>query len=474
MEKTAVLIRKFFHIKGISFQGSAPSLKELYQKSIAIAWPATVEGALLSIIGSVDTMMVGTLGSSAIAAVGLTSQPRMILLILIQSLCVATTALVARRKGEKDQKAANDVLKQSLVVVTVLGVFMSLAGYFGAAPFMRLAGANEDTLEMSTAYFRIISSGLVLNGWLLCICAAMRAIGKTRITMVTNITANLVNVLLNYLLIGGNLGFPRLGVRGAAIATVIGTGVACLIACYFVMYKGGYLHLRVFEKIRFDKRTLAGLFKVGSSSMAEAAFLRIGFLMTAKMIANIGTAAFATYQITSQFTGLSFTLGDGIAAAGTALVGQSLGAKRLDLAMIHTRISRKMSVVTSLGMMLFILALRNYIPLLFTNEQNIISGVSLSLLVFLFGVLPQNGRVVYSGCLRGAGDARYVAVCSLLSVTILRPLLTFVFCYPLNRSFPTLQFAVTGPWLAFVVDALVRDFLFTVRIRRGKWMYIRL
>jgi putative MATE family efflux protein len=474
MQKSAVLFNRYFHLKGIRFQNDTPSLRELYKQFIAIAWPATVEGALLSVISSADTMMVGTLGSAAIAAVGLTSQPRMILLVLAQSLCVATTALVARRRGEDDQAAANAVLKQSMFVVTILGVIMSLAGYFGAEPFMKLAGANDDTLQMSVDYFRIISSGLVLNCWLLCICAAMRAIGKTRVTMVTNITANLVNIVLNYLLIGGNFGFPKLGVKGAAIATVIGTGVACGIGFFFVAKKEGYLRLRVFEKLRFDSQTMRGLCYVGSSSMAESVFLRIGFLITTKMIADIGTAAFAAYQITSQVTSLSFTLGDGIASAGAALVGRSLGAKRMDLAMANVMISRKLAVIISIALMIALLFLRNLIPTLFTNEEGIISGVSLSLLVVLVGVLPQNGRVVYSGCLRGAGDARYVAGCSLLSVTILRPLFTYFFCYPMNAIYPDLQFAVTGPWLAFVLDAFIRDFLYSGRIRKEKWMYIRI
>jgi Na+-driven multidrug efflux pump len=192
------------------------------------------------------------------------------------------------------------------------------------------------------------------------------------------------------------------------------------------------------------------------------------------MIADIGTKAYAAYQITSQVTNLSFTLGDGIASAGAALVGRSLGAKRMDLAMANVRISRKLSVVISIALMIALLFLRDLIPALFTNEEGIISGVSLSLLVVLAGVLPQNGRVVYSGCLRGAGDARYVAGCSLLSVTILRPLFTYFFCYPMNGILPGLQFAVTGPWVAYVLDAFIRYFLYSGRIRKEKWMYIRI
>ena len=132
-------------------------LKKLYKESIGIAWPSTVEGALLSVIGSVDTMMVGTLGSAAIAAVGLTSQPRMILLVLAQALCVGTTALCARRKGADDRAAANACLNQSLAIITLVGILMTLLGYFGAEPLMRMGGANEDTFALSTDYFRVIS-----------------------------------------------------------------------------------------------------------------------------------------------------------------------------------------------------------------------------------------------------------------------------------------------------------------------------
>jgi len=446
-------------------------LKRLYKESIGIAWPSTVEGALLSVIGSVDTMMVGTLGSAAIAAVGLTSQPRMILLVLAQALCVGTTALCARRKGADDQAAANACLNQSLAIITVLGVLMSLIGFFGADWFMKLAGANEDTMAMSTAYFKIISLGIIANCWSLCICAAMRAIGKTRITMITNISANIVNVCLNYVLINGKFGFPKLGVVGAAIATVSGTVVSCLIAIWFVVKKGSYYHLTL---PKFDRVTTAGLVSVGSSSIAEAVCLRVGFLITSRLIAGIGTRAFAAYQIVSQVTSLSFTLGDGIGSAGTSLVGQSLGAKRKDLALLHVRISRRISVITSIILMVLIFLLRRQLALLFTTDEYIIAGVTMSFYVVIAGMLSQNGRVVYSGCLRGAGDVKYVAVCALVSVTVLRPILTYLFCYPMEALFPGRYIAVMGPWISFLIDQVVREWLLLRRIKQGKWVDIKL
>ena len=446
-------------------------VRDLYRKTLSIAWPSTVEGALLSVISSVDTMVVGTLGPASIAAVGLTGQPRMIMLIFAQALCVGTTALCARRKGAEDRPGANACLNQSLAIITLVGILMTLLGYFGAEPLMRLGGANEDTFALSTDYFRVISLAFLPQCWQLCICAAMRAIGKTRVTMVTNITANLINVVLNYLLIGGRLGFPALGVRGAAIATACGTVSASFICVFLALRKGGYYHLAL---PRFDRSTLSGLVRVGSSSMVEAVCLRIGFLILARLIAGIGTNAFAAYQIVGQVTSLSFTLGDGVSTAATSLVGQSLGAKRKDLAMGYAGAASRLGVIVSLLLMLIISVFSRQLALLFTSDEEIIHAVTLSFVVAILAMIPQNGRVVQSGVLRGAGDVRFVAVCALLSVTLLRPFLTWLFCYPLANCWPGMPVPVLSPWIAFLVDAVVRDRLLHHRIKQARWLNIEL
>ena len=449
----------------------AARVRDLYRKTLSIAWPSTVEGALLSVISSVDTMMVGTLGPASIAAVGLTGQPRMIMLIFAQALCVGTTALCARRKGAEDRPGANACLNQSLAIITLVGILMTLLGYFGAEPLMRLGGANEDTFALSTDYFRVISLAFLPQCWQLCICAAMRAIGKTRVTMITNITANLINVVLNYLLIGGRLGFPALGVRGAAIATACGTVSASFICVFLALRKGGYYHLAL---PRFDRSTLSGLVRVGSSSMVEAVCLRIGFLILARLIAGIGTNAFAAYQIVGQVTSLSFTLGDGVSTAATSLVGQSLGAKRKDLAMGYAGAASRLGVIVSLLLMLIISVFSRQLALLFTSDEEIIHAVTLSFVVAILAMIPQNGRVVQSGVLRGAGDVRFVAVCALLSVTLLRPFLTWLFCYPLANCWPGMPVPVLSPWIAFLVDAAVRDRLLHHRIKQARWLNIEL
>ena len=441
--------------------------------ALAIAWPAALEGALLSIIGTVDTIMVKQVHEYAIASVNLTSQPRMILLILAQALCVGTTALVSRRRGEDDRQGANDALSLSMLLITCVGIFIALTGFFLAKPIIRLAGGDQDTTAMAVDYLRVVALGLPFNCWNLCMCAALRATGNTRVTMVTNMSANIVNVIMNYCLIGGHFGFPALKVKGAALATDIGSMVACMISLYVITRKSGYLKLR--PRFRgFDKRTIVGLLKVGSSSIAESAALRIGFFMNNRLIAGINADALTSNTIVGQVTSLSFCLGDGVATAGATLTGVSLGEKRKDRARGYARICSQMGLIISCVLIALFFFLRKDLARLFTDKDVVITGASMAFIVVLTGIIPQNGRVIYSGCLRGAGDVKFVALCSLISVTILRPLLTWLLCYPLNKAFPRFYFAYTGPWIAFVVDAYVRTILMYRRVRAGKYLDIKL
>lgn len=467
-------IDRLIAIKGYENTEDNDSLKEMYRKLLTIAWPAALEGLLLTLMNSFDTMMVGRIGPEAITAVGLCAQPRMIMLVLAQALCVGTTAVVARRKGEDRQDAAVSCLKQSLMIITLIGIAITLIGNFGSVWLVRLAGAGDDTVGPASLYFRTISKAFIANCWALCICAAMRGIGKTRITMVVNMTANVVNVFLNYCLIGGHFGFPALGVYGAAIATAIGTLVSCVLALSVVLKKGDYLSLRPFTGMHFDKETVSSLIHVGGGSIAESVFLRIGFLLNGRLIAGVGTSAYATNAIVQQVSGLAFTVGDGTASACTSLVGQSLGAGKKGKAMLYVKVVQRIATFLSIILMLFAFFGRNILPALFTTDPKIIAMSALCFVVLAVAMYPQNLRVVLSGCLRGAGDVRYVALVSLISVLILRPLMTWLFCYPLNQMFPQYNLGYLGPWLSFDIDALVRAVMLVHRVNKGTWVNIKL
>ncbi|NLC32238.1 MAG: MATE family efflux transporter, partial [Clostridiales bacterium] len=198
--------------------GPLPTDKEAYGNVTRIALPSVTEMVLASLIGSADTIMVGMLGKNAIAGVSLPTQPRMISLAMFFALNVGVTAIVARRRGEERRDAANTTLRNALMLILGLSLLVSALSVIFAGPLMRLAGGNTRTMDDSIVladaimYYKIMSYGLPFHAVSMAISAAMRGVGNTRLTMRVNITSNLVNLLFNYLLIGGKFGFPRLEV----------------------------------------------------------------------------------------------------------------------------------------------------------------------------------------------------------------------------------------------------------------------
>ena len=201
-------------------------IKETFQ----MAWPSVLETFFVALAGMVDSLMVSSMGAYAVAAVGLTTQPKFVGLSFFLAINVAVSAIVARRRGQKDQYGANQTLMVALAIILTFGGLVSAICVRFADPIIRFCGSEADTHESAVVYFQIIMGGMMFNIISLVINAAQRGAGRTKIAMRTNVTANVLNMIGNYLLIGGNFGFPELGIRGAALATVFGTVVACFMS----------------------------------------------------------------------------------------------------------------------------------------------------------------------------------------------------------------------------------------------------
>ncbi len=455
-------------LKSTQAMGEIPSEKQILRRTLQIAWPSIVESFLVSLVGMIDTIMVSSLGSYAIAAVGLTTQPKFIGLAIFISLNVAVSAIVARRKGEREQESANRVLTQSILITLALTIVISILCVAFADPIIRLSGSAEDTHEPARNYFIIIMGGMVFNTLSMVINAAQRGAGNTKIAMRTNLVSNGVNMVFNYLLIGGNLGFPRLGIEGAAIATVIGTVVACIMSIRSLLHADRFLSIwQMRKKIRFDRQTMGAIANIGSSTLAEQIFLRIGFLTYAILVANLGTTAFAAHQIGMNMMSISFSFGDGLSVAAVTLVGQSLGEKRQDMAKIYGSVCQRMGLVFAGILCLIFVFGGRWIFSWFSTETPILDYGQMIMSVLSVVIFLQISQVIYSGCLRGAGDTRYTALVSLISVALIRPGAGWLFCYPLALG-------LFGAWIGLAFDQLMRFILTRIRFQQGKWTTLKI
>ena len=325
--------------------------------AVGMAWPSVLESFFVALAGMVDTMMVSSIGAYAVAAVGLTTQPKFIGLALFIATNVSVSALVARRKGEMDAYGANETLLTALVFTAIAGTVVSAVCVYLADPIIRLCGSGADTHEGAVLYFRIIMGGMMFNIISLVINAAQRGSGNTRIAMTTNVTSNLLNIVGNYLLIGGHFGFPALGIKGAAIATVFGTVVACVMSIASLLRKDSFVNIRtmVRDKVRLSLRPVKAIAKLSSSVFLEQLLMRAGFMSTAVMTARLGTEAFAAHQAAMNILSISFSFGDGMQVAAVALIGRSLGEKRPQLARLYGQICQRIGNVISLAVSVFFL-----------------------------------------------------------------------------------------------------------------------
>lgn len=447
-----------------------PSDRMLLQETIRVAWPSILESFLTALVTVIDTIMVSSLGPAAIAAVGLTTQPKYICLSAFFSMNIAVSTIVARRRGEGDRAGANCVLMQALIMGVMLIAAVTTLGLTVAEPLMRLMGSNEATHELAVGYFRIIVGGMLFQAITMVINAAQRGAGNTKIAMRTNLVSNLVNIVFNYLLIGGKLGFPALGIWGAAIATVLGTVAASVMALHSVLDAHGYLCLRRKQSpVRFqcfNKPIVRSISRISASTLLEQFFMRIGFLLFTMIVARIGTNAFAAHQVGMDILNLSYAFGEGLSVAAVALVGRSLGAGRADLAKVYGGFCQGIGMLCSAVLATVFLLCGDAIFRLFSDQAEVLEYGRTIMQLMCVIVFMQISQVIYSGCLRGGGDVRFVAMVTLVAVGCVRPLTVWLLV-------DLIPLGVLGAWLGQLMDQLVRLVLSFCRFKHNKWLKLR-
>ena len=448
-------------------RGEITPTREAYKTSLAIAVPAVIEMVSLALMDMINMVMVGRLGNEAISAVALTAQPRMIFFSVFFALNVSVTAIIARAKGAGEEEKARLCLRHALLILLVLGALMSGLAVIFARPMMLLAGAQADTIEAAASYFRIANYGLIFQVGTGTILAAQRATGNTKITLKITVVSRILQVLFNLLLIEGLLGFPALGVDGAAISMVIAGCIGFALAFGSLMQRESFLRLRRTDSWRPDPEMMKTIGRLSAGSMVEQVGLRIGFFLYARVVADLGTLYFTAHSIAMQLMNLSFTFADGIGAATTSLVGQNLGKKRPDLSIMYGKLGMRLAFVAAAVLSLLTFFIRFWFPGVFTDDPYVMEVAANIFLIMVFILPIQTTQVVMGGSLRGAGDVRFVAMTMFITVGVLRPAAGFLLVYPLGIG-------LAGAWIAIIIDQATRLAMLFFRFSGGKWIQLKL
>ena len=436
------------------------------------AWPVVLTMLLKTLMFYVDTYMISGVGPEAMAAMGIVGPISHTLVAIISALSVGTIATVSRAWGEGDRSRQEREASTAVVLAAAIGVPLTILGVFllpGLAELFQVPGSPAVT-GMAARFLRIEASIFLL----FCLDAAatgiLRAAGRTVLPLVATLIANALNIFLNWVFIYGKLGAPRMEVAGAALATSISFALQGSVIFASLWLPRSPVRLSVAGLRAVTRESVARLLRVSTPAAVEPLLLQTGFLIYNKAITQLGVIPMAAHRAAITVESLTFMPAYGFAVAGSAVVGQYLGAGRPDKADAGLKVCARLStlLLASAGVLFFFfspplvrLFLRG------PGEEATVAAAALCLRISAFEQPFMALAMALGGGLRGAGDTKSPLLVGALGIWGVRVPLAWALAFPAGLG-------LSGIWITMIADWAVRTAAFGVLYRRGRWKSINL
>ena len=417
-----------------------------YDKNyLRIGLPAALEGVLMIFLSNADIVMVGMLGTGAIAAVSIFTQPRMMLLTVARSVAAAVTILIAERYGQGRHDSYGDVLKKTMVLLVVVLGLAHIAFFVHLDAILLWMGAQHDYLPDAMVYGLWVLPAVFIASITTLMQAVMFGRGESMTVLSINIQGNVANVILNALLIFGLGPFPALGVLGAALGTVGGT-LWSLFLTVRVLYRWGIFAQGNCRLTQAYLREFLGVF---GGIFSEQGFERIGMVIYTRMVAELGTIPYAVHAIAMNFCDFYYSFCNGMGKASTVFAGHNRDMHRQDEWKCYFWQGMRWSLIFSTGAFLITFFLREEIFGIYSHDAALIPLGSLIIAYVAVVSFPEAYQMVCTGILRASGKTMQVAIYSFVSITILRPIITYIFLYEFYMG-------LEGAWISLAIDQSMR------------------
>jgi len=435
-----------------------PILKAL----ISLAIPIILANILQSAYQLIDTFWLGRLGAYAVAAVSLSFPVFFLILSIGAGITIAATVIVSQFKGSGNQEQINYSSSQSVLVIFLLSILLAFAGYFGAGPMMRLVGAGPEILDDSIAYFQVSSLGFVFLFMFFVFQSLMRGIGNVWLPMYIVLGTVFLNLILDPLFIFGFGPVPAYGVSGAAWASVLTQGGSAVIGLG-LLFKGKIgIHIRL-RDMRWDFPWIKHLFKIGLPASLDQSTRAAGLTVMVMLVTSFGSNFVAAYGVGARILSFVIIPALGLSIATTTIVGQNIGANKINRAEKTGNLSAKIAFfgLTSVGMLLFFFAtsiLTFFVP----NDPDVIRDGALFIRIMApsFGLLGVQQSM--TGVFNGAGFTLASMLISILNLWILR----FPLAYILSNN---TSLGSEGIYWAFPISNLLAAVSAVLYYRTGVW-----
>lgn len=432
------------------------SFKEHFRKNFQLAYPVMLGHLGHVMVGVADSIMVGQIGSAPLAAASLANGIFVVLLTFSIGFSSAITPLTALADGENNLSKAAQYFNHGFILNATIGILFSLLFVFGA-PVLRLLNQPEDVVTLALPYFRVVSLSLIPFMFFQTAKQFIEGLSQTRQAMYIIVLSNLLNILLNYLLIFGKLGFPALGLMGAGIATLISRVLMAIIMnIYLVKSKRYRQYLQNFSFRKFSRPIFRQISRIGLPTGFQYIFEVGAFSMAVVLMGWLGETEQAAHQIAINLASISYMLAAGIAAAATIRVGNQLG--RRDKATLRAAgfTSYLMSVALMATAALIFITSRYFLARLYIDDQAVVDLAAQLLIIAAFFQLSDGIQVVGLGALRGMADVKIPTLITLVAYWILGLPVGYVLAFVVG-------WGPHGIWIGLLIGLTAAAVLLSIR-----------
>jgi len=456
------------HMSAAMRAGEVIPLRDQLRLVVALSIPAILEQLVMTMMSYIDTAMVGSLGSGATAAIGVVASTTWLLNGVVSAASVGFSVQVAQYLGAGRESDSRDVLCQAILFNGLFGVALALFTLALGRFLPTLLGADVLIRPDATAYLSIVGAFLPLSMAATLYSSIFRCSGNVLLPSLMNVGMCLLDVVFNFFLIyptrqiaGITVWGAGLGVAGAALGTGLAQGCVGIGLLLLVIRRRGPLRLQGNEHWRFTRTCMSKTMQLSAPAALERITLTLAQIIMTSIVTSMGTLAVAANYIAVQTESICYLPAYGVAAAATALVGQSIGAGRPDMArrFAYATTALGFLLVTVMGTLMF--ALAPMLTGLLTPEAEVVALSAQVLRIVAFSEPLFAVSIVVISALRGAGDSKgpfFVNLCSMWGVRVLGVLLF------------TRQFGLVGVWVTMTVELTFRGSVFLIRLLRGHWI----
>lgn len=438
--------------------------KSFIRKIITIGIPIAFQGLLNTLLNLVDNMMIGSLGESSIAAVGLANKVFFVFTLLLFGIVSGSSVLTAQYFGKKDVKNIRRVLGLSLIIGLIGAFIFMLAGLFIPKTVMRIFTPNENTIKIGVSYLTVVAISYPLTAVTNCYISLLRATNKVKAPVFITIAAILVNVVLNYTFIYGHFGFEALGVKGAAIATVIARlfEFICILAVVYIGKSEAAAKFK--ELIDFNKEFIKKYFIIVSPVIANEFVWGLGVTMYSLVYGRMGDSAVASITITQNVEQICVVIFQGLSSATAVILGNELGANKIERADKHAKGFFIIQFMLVLIMATICLIIRKPLIDLFNVDGKVASDIIKCLNVFIiYSPFRMFNLVNIVGVLRSGGDTKASLLLDMTGVWLVG--IPFAFLGGIVLKLP-----IYYVYAMITIEEVYKFILGFIRYRKKKWL----